>query len=330
VAVDVSPFELDEARNLLTNAFLRAPRYPDVLAPNVRRTIAEIEPRMLSFDNQVAAVATTREDYGPAFTVFLETELDSEFDRNVKRIGEVLGLPARIFTRVSGPILPAARPAQGGDSLSGDGLGGDTGTFGCLVETALKDRLVLACNHTLAGVNRCRLGHDTVRQPGADDQGLTPHDTLGTLLNYQAIMLGGLHPNVMDAAVAVPTNLADVAAGIRGIGSITGVGTPLNYDQRVQKMGWKTKHTFGTYQFKLSYVTNFLGTGRALFMDQYGIVGDDPMIGFAERGDSGAVVLTEDTNELVGLLIGVADKTNMAIASPIEPILTAFGVTPIA
>ena len=326
----VNPFELDQARHLLTNAFLRAPRYPYVLATNLRQTIADIEPRILSVDNQVAAVATTLDDDGgPTLDVFLETKLDPDFDLNVQRLGEALELPAPIRTRVSGSVVPAARPAQGGDSVSGDGLGGDTGTFGCLVETALNDRLILGCNHTLAGVNCCQLGQDTVRQPGADDLGQTPQDTLGTLLNYQSIMIGGLHANIMDAAVAEPADPAAVTAGVRGIGSITGVGMPLTYGDRVQKMGWKTKHTFGTYRAKLSYTTTFPGVGPALFIDQYGIVGDDSAVGFAEQGDSGAAVLTEDTNELTGLVIGLFDNMNLAIASPIEPILTAFGVRPI-
>jgi hypothetical protein len=324
----VNPFELDEGRSLLTNALLRAPRYPDLL-PEVWRTVAEIEPRFYAWvTSPITGVATTITN-PPEFIVFLETELDDEFDGNVQRLGEALQLPAPIRTRVSGPISPAARPAQGGDSLSGDGPGGDTGTLGCLVETALKDRWVLGCNHTLAGVNRCRLGQDTVRQPGADDLGQTPQDTLGMLLNYQTIMLGGFYPNVMDAAVAVPTDVTDVAPGVRGIGSITGVRMPLEYGDRVQKMGWETNHTFETYRFTLSYTTTFPGVGLALFVDQYGIVGDDSTIGFAQQGDSGAAVLTEDTNELAGLLVGVADQMNLAIASPIEPILTGFGVTPI-
>ena len=74
-------------------------------------------------------------------------------------------------------------------------------------------------------------------------------------------------------------------------------------------------------------MTTFEDVGQALFVDQYGIVGDTPA-GFAQQGDSGAAVLTKDSNELVGMIIAVARGTNLSIASPIDPILQQFVVSP--
>jgi hypothetical protein len=226
---------------------------------------------------------------------------------------------------ISGRIVPAARPAQGGDSISGDGLGGDTGTLGCLVQKN-QDFFVLGCNHTLAGINQSTVNKDTVRQPGSDDGGKAS-DKLGTLTHFMSIALGGYHSNTMDAAIADVDDPAYVSAGVRAIGSINGVGASLSYGDRVRKYGWKSALTSGTYRYKVSYLQDFpTVVSSALFVDQYGIVGDTGA--FAQQGDSGAAVLTEVGDELVGMVIGIAKGINMALASPIGPVLSAFGVMP--
>jgi hypothetical protein len=92
-----------------------------------------------------------------------------------------------------GKLRPAIRPAMGGDSISGDGVGGLTGTITCVVESSAGERLLLGCNHTLAGVDQCVADQDTVRQPGAADGGESPDDTLGVLVTYYPIALGGYY-----------------------------------------------------------------------------------------------------------------------------------------
>jgi hypothetical protein len=273
-------------------------------------------------ESPIVGIATSNEEGGSV--LFL---LSREADFDVHRLYALLNIPSLpTRTVVSGRILPAGRPTQGGDSVSGDGRGGDTGTLGCLVRTDGNDVFVLGCNHTLAGINQSIASKDTVRQPGAADGG-TATDKLGTLHDFVALKLGGYHPNEVDAAIAEPDNPADVTAGVKSIGSINGVGIPLSYGDRVHKYGWKTALTAGTYRYKVSYTQAFPSVrSSALFVDQYGIVGDTNS--FAKQGDSGAAVLTERGNKLVGLVIGIADGMNMALVSPIGPVLRAFGVTP--
>jgi hypothetical protein len=314
--------ELDRAHDVLSHVLLRVPYSED---PDAALMLGYVT-RNLDFaferhpdPTPVAAVGADRQH--ERLVVFLadDVHLDGA------EVARSLGLFVAVDTMVSGPILPAGRPAQGGESVSGDGPGGDTGTLTCLVEDAAQQPLLLGCNHTLAGVNRATAGTDTVRQPGAADGGVTPADGIGLLTDYQRIDLGGVNPNVMDAAVCRPTHPADAVPGVLGIGAIQGLGAPAHGDP-VEKVGWKTGHTYGTYQFDMRYTTKFGGT-PALFEQQMGIVSTSPTP-FAEQGDSGAPVLLGGTDELVGMVIGVAAGIDLALASPIVPILSRFGVRP--
>jgi hypothetical protein len=307
---------------VLTNVLLRAPRRPregdawesatHLLAPELP-TMAEPPWPLVGIANDDKQVVVL---------------LAHEFDVDLAPIQTLLGISRPIGQIVTGEIRPASRPALGGDSISGDGTGGETGTLACAVKNADGDTLVLGCNHTLAGVNSCVVNRGTVRQPGAAAGGAHPSDRLGKLTDYRTIALGGYHPNVMDAAVAEPDDPSYVAAGVRTMGPIAGVGVPPTFGEPLHKVGWATGHTLGAYRYRLSFTMSYPGIGTALFVDQYGIVGSNPGQPVAAQGDSGAAVLTDGSNELVGLVIGIADGMNMAIASPIHPILQAFGVTP--
>jgi hypothetical protein len=313
---------LDFARSVLTDLLLRGPRRLheerwQTVAPTHDSLGLPVE------ESPVVGVATTDEAGGSVYLL-----LSREADFSLGALYTAVNIPPLpVRSLVTGRILPAARPAQGGDSISGDGPGGETGTLGCLVENTSHDRLVLGCNHTLAGINQATVNRDTVRHPGAGDGGAAG-DTLGTLTTYVPIQLGGYHPNMVDAALAEPTDQIQVAAGVRTIGPIQGVGAPLSYGDRVQKVGWRSGVTAGTYRYKVSYAQEFpTVASSALFVDQYGIIGDGGA--FAQQGDSGAVVLTEKDNQLVGMVIGVAEGMNMALISPIAPILNTLGVMPV-
>lgn len=311
---------LDAVRAGLTDLLLRAPRRRHT---DQWRYAGQLSDRMgQSEDGPVVGIATSAAAGGEVLLL-----LSREADFDTGPLQEWMKMPpVPIRTVVTGRIRRAARPAQGGDSVSGDGLGGDTGTLGCLVRNQL-DYFVLGCNHTLAGINQCTANRDTVRQPGAADGGGSS-DTIGTLTDFVVLKLGGYFGNQVDAAIAEVSHPAAVASGVRSIGSISGTGLPLSYGDRVSKQGWTTGYTTGTYRYKISYSQDFPSVGScALFIDQYGIVGDtDP---FAALGDSGAALLTESGHQLVGMVIGVADRMNLALASPIGPALAAFGVGPV-
>lgn len=313
--------DLDSTRRYLTNLLIRAPKRLHhkqwaFAGDLLERVGMPLDP------SPVVGVATGGAGQREEVIVLLSRRI--EFD--TEALSNSLHLP-RIRTEVSGPIVPAARPAQGGDSISGDGPGGETGTLGCLVKTGHGDILVLGCNHTLAGVNQCVVNRDGVRQPGVADGG-TAADSLGTLTTFVPIQLGGYHPNIMDAAVAEPRDPTDVASGVRNVGAVNGEGLRLNYGDRVHKVGWTTQHTFGTFRYKVDYEQPFPTVGStAVFVDQYGIVGDAGT--FGQQGDSGAAVLSETSDMLVGLLIGVAVDMNLTLVSPIHEVLTTLGVSPL-
>lgn len=313
-----------EIRSLLTQLLLRAPRRP---GGPLWETAADLLPEIKDWQERppVVGVGTAEREEGPPRVVLFTREepIDTEALR------ERLEWDLKIETIVSGEIEAAARPAAGGDSVSGEGPGGSTGTLGCVVSNPAGDRLILGCNHTLAGVNQGTVEQDAILQPGAADGGDPAGDRVGTLVDYRTITLGGYFENEMDAAIAELASPGDVEPGVRGIGAIQGVAAPLRHEERVQKVGWATGHTFGTYEIGASHTLTFPGVGEALFTDQYAIYGDDEETGFAQRGDSGAALLTEDSNELVGIVIGVSKRSKMAFASPIMPILGAFGVYPV-
>ena len=318
---------LDELRELVTGILLVAPADPDgegaawrdlsreILAPYVGPAPA----------NQpvITGVGTGYLDGEPTMVLFsTDVGIDTE------PIASMLNTPVRMKNWITGPVLPAARPTQGGDSLSGACVGGDTGTLGCRVEDRAGNKYVLGCNHTLAGVNRAVLGVDTVWQPGAGDGG-TGADILGTLQDFEKIHLGGTQRNTMDAAIAL-IDANDVDPGLRVIGPITGYRA-LSYNERVRKVGWITGETHGENILTSAYQTLLPDPTGALvptlFVDQH-TIRSDPGTRFADRGDSGSAVVTEDGADLVGIVIGVLPGPDLAFVSPVMPIVSRFGVVP--
>ncbi|MDW5593759.1 hypothetical protein VSS74_05405 [Conexibacter stalactiti] len=310
--------QLDATYQVLSDVLLRLPFLdaPDV-GLTIRRATAETG---LDFEQRrtpVAAVGLDRQHQ--TVTVFLaeDVKLDGA------SVAEALGLGGEVLTRYSGPILPAAR---GGESVSGDVGGGETGTITCVVEDSAQQPLLLGCNHTLAGVNRAVRRTDTVRQPGAAAGGLSPADTAGPVRDFEQLQLGGVTANVMDAAVSDLRDATQAHPGVVGIGPIAGIGAAAHGDA-VEKVGWSTGHTKGTYQYDMRYTTAF-GNTPALFEGQMGIVGSGQPGSFAQQGDSGAPVLLPGSSELVGMVVGVANGLDLTFVSPIVPVLSRFGVTP--
>jgi hypothetical protein len=322
-----SSYDAHEARRRLTDLVLRLPRSPRRFDDPRWFILQQELPGMFPAHGPGPILGTGsmgRDD--ETLLLFVRDDLSElKIDlRVIAQFSEHFGPLQIVFT---GPILPAMRPAAGGDSVSGDGPGGDTGTICCLVENDDRDRFILGCNHTLAGVNQAQVSMDTVREPGAADGGQDPGDRFGSLVSYATIQLGGYHRNVIDAAIAEPAALTDAGPGVRGIGPISGVAPTPRHGDRLKKMGWKTGFTTGQVFATIDFTTDLAGQ-PALFVSQIMILGDDPATGFAQRGDSGAPVLTEDADELAGMVIAVAPQANYGIATPIQSVLDHFSVTP--
>lgn len=320
---DSSALSADDARRTLTLLLLSAPHRPGA---GLWNAAAEVMPAMEGWGERppVVGVMTREREEGPPQVMLLvrEDTVDAE------AIQHGLGWDLPIETLVTGEFEPAGGPALGGDSISGDVAGGETGTLCCLVENARGDRFAMGCNHTLAGVNRGVVGRDTVLQPGAQAGGARPGDTFGTLTDVKTIALGGFEQNRVDAALVRPARPSAVDPGIRGFGPIRGMHT-LDQGDRVEKVGWGSGHTFGTAEFRIGFVETFSSGEKAQFVDQHAILGDGDGM-FAQRGDSGAAVLREGTAELVGMVIAVSPRARIAVVTPITSILAGFEVLPVA
>jgi hypothetical protein len=74
----------------------------------------------------------------------------------------------------------------------------------------------------------------------------------------------------------------------------------------------------------MGLINVFANGATALFEGQYGIIGTRPGY-FAQRGDSGSVVVDAD-NAPVGLLFSVASGIDLAIMNPIDAVLKYFSI----
>jgi hypothetical protein len=241
---------------------------------------------------------------------------------------EFFGMPpVPVLTNYVGVFEPCAGAkvhVVPGNSISYGAEFSDTGTLGCIVNDVARNEYLLSCNHIIANYNNAALG-DPIWMPGCDDGG-SNDNTIGLLHDFEPLHFGGLDVNYMDAAIARPVPGIMTYRGIDGgVGVVGGTDERPEYNIPVRKYG-RTSHltyadlTFQKLSLKLSY-----RQGTALFFEQYGVV--ESMGGkFAEPGDSGALVVNS-RNEAVGLLFCKASVGNLAVVSPIGPILTRFGVS---
>ena len=224
----------------------------------------------------------------------------------------------------TGRIRACARPARGGDSIGHPN--GITGTLGALVEDKNHRKFILSCNHVIADVNRGNKGADEIWQPGKKDGGKAK-DKIGTLHDFKTLNLGGTVPNDIDAAICTEASPGTVAAGIRSLGTITGIDANPPLRTKVRKEGRTTKVTAGVLRIKrLSMIVTYPDGNDALFDEQFAIIGSSTKTYFAEQGDSGAIVI-DDKDQAIGLLIADSDGIDISYANPIKPVLDYFGVT---
>ena len=242
----------------------------------------------------------------------------------IQSLLEVVGKNVpKINVRKTGRIIPAARPAKGGDSLSLDS-NPPTGTFGCLVKNEQNEKFILSCNHVMANLNSATRGTDVVWQPGYDDGGKSS-DKIGTLSDFKDIQFGAISGNDIDAAICKPDDETDVESGLRKCGALKGIVSNPDFNIRVRKEGWMTGRTDGELHIKnLSVIVEYDGGQKALFDGQMAIIGSTAA-DFSKQGDSGSVIIDED-NKVIGLLFATASGIDLTYVNPIEAVLGHFGM----
>lgn len=308
----------------LTALLLKGPRDPLAERSAVYRLNRDIlskfnfSPR----ETPVIGVALSLEEKGSMeISIFLRKEIHgfSEFLTETLKLRDF-----RVRQHTTGIISASGRPTVGGESLGEGATNGKSGTFGCLVEDAAGDHFLLSCNHVLSDVNSGNKGNDVVWQPSFKDGGRAK-DRIGILHDFAHINIGGVQSNEIDAALAKPDIPSDAKDGLRTIGTINGTASHFPYRMSVEKIGWKTNQTSGTFLYRTSFINHYKGHGDALFEDQLGIVGTTGK--FSEDGDSGAVVIN-GKKEAVGLVFANAADIDMTFANRINKVFSYFGVTP--
>lgn len=195
------------------------------------------------------------------------------------------------------------------------------GTIGCRV-TDGSNVYALSNNHVYALENNAPIG-SVVVQPGRYDVRCATNsaDQIGTLSNFNHIDFSGGN-NTIDAAIALSDK--------EKLGNATpsnGYGTPMSttvgasIGQKVQKYGRTTSLTRGTVAAVNSTVKVGYSSGTATFVGQILVTPGT----FIKAGDSGSLMVTDPGKNPVGLLF--AGSSTIAVANPIDAVLTELGVT---
>ena len=203
-----------------------------------------------------------------------------------------------------------------------------SGTLGALVQRG-STYYILSNNHILARANRGEVGEE-ISQPGLIDYNCEAYQIVAHLSDFVPISFARRTTNVVDAAIAeiVPGRVR-MNGDILDIGQISGSAVPPTIGLAVQKSGRTTGHTLGTIAAIDVTVSVKYSTGcgsrrgkKATFVNQILING----AGFSSGGDSGSLVVTQDTTpRALGLLFAGSETTT--VCNPINDVLDALGIS---
>lgn len=212
------------------------------------------------------------------------------------------------------------------------------GTLGALVEGD-GTRYILSNNHVLANENSLPVG-SPIFQPGLLDGGDPAADQIATLERF--IPLKTDEPNAVDCALAALVDANSISATILPkIGRLKSA-EPIDAAEgmQVEKTGRATGYTTGTV-FEVSYTGKVqFQLGMLTFANQVLIRGDQGA--FSNGGDSGSLVVDQQSGRAMGLLFGGVPQFEKAsglllggvppftIANHLGDVLTALNVRLVA
>ncbi len=212
-----------------------------------------------------------------------------------------------------------ARPAVGGISVGHFRI--TAGTFGCLVRVGGQAH-ILSNNHVLADQNRGQRG-DPILQPGPADGGQPGQDEIARLADWAPVHEDGVTANHIDAGLALPHDAGDVGPEILDTDGPRGAGrTQIN--QPVLKSGRTSGLTRGVVTDVDFTLRIPFGSGVALFAEQVAMKGVGGQVPFSEPGDSGSVILDEETQNACGLLFAGSSVADVTYANVLQNVLDHF------
>lgn len=249
----------------------------------------------------VVFVEKKGDEFLPRGTVPVQPEIGGKVT-DVVEVGRIEALPFK----------GRYRPAFPGCSIGHYRI--TAGTFGCMVQDKRTQALkILSNNHVLANTNAARIG-DPILQPGSYDGGIYPRDMIARLEKF--VPLSSSTYNLVDAAVAGPTNLRYVIASIARLGIPTGTAQA--------RLGWTVYKTGRTTQLRQGRVTATnasvrVNYGRVTLLFKNQIL--TTVIG--GPGDSGSL-LVDPYKRAVGLLF--AGSSTITVHNHITNVLMGLGV----
>jgi len=279
-----------------------------------------------------APVSTAANNDGQATDVIITAR--SQADATASDSVVVLAVPPQ-QGRYSEPIPLGT---SGGNSHDRSSSGANTlccgGTLGALVSRGGK-LYILSNNHVLARTDIASIG-DTIVQPALVDNDCTVSGanvvaTLAQFFNLET----GTSPHVDAGLAEIQPGAADPLGTIVQLGGTTngdqptdgtpnpGPGVAPTIGQAVAKSGSATGLTCGVIlAINLSVSVEYqkgCGTGSTfttVFQNQI----DIPGVGFSASGDSGSLIVTQNTADPVGLLFGGSDSDT--VANPVANVLS--------
>jgi len=234
--------------------------------------------------------------------------------------------------------FPTPLGVSGGNAKDSSTSGGVTvccgGTLGSLVSRGTK-QFILSNNHVLADSDGATVG-DAIVQPGLIDNNCAVPPTVASLSQFFNLE-NGPAPKV-DAAIAqVGTGTVDPSGKILQLGGANlnnqptdgpphgGSGVAATMGRAVAKSGRSTGLTcsmiFSTGVNTSVEYQKGCGTGSTFsvtFTNEVDITNG----GFSAEGDSGSLVVTQDTADAVGLLFAGSDQDT--VANPITDVLNGL------
>lgn len=292
-----------------------------------------------------SAVPTKSDGQGNTITTTLTITAISQADSTASATSTVTIVPDNANTQ-SVPVELGTTGGNAHDFVNNTAKNTITccgGTLGSLV-TRGGVQYILSDNHILARSDGATVG-DAIIQPGLIDTatcttaGTTTVANLSQFSNLQASPSQNI-----DAAIAqVIAGKVDPAGNIIYLGATTdangvpvpgapqgGTGIPASsvaVGRAVAKSGRTTGLTCSTIEAtniatSVDYTVNCDGTGTkftANYSNQIGVIGAD----FSGEGDSGSLIVTQDTTSPVALLYAGSDTDT--VGNPVADVLNFFG-----
>jgi len=191
-----------------------------------------------------------------------------------------------------------------------------TGTLGAIVRKRGKQYL-LSNSHVFADAGLGRVG-DSIIFPGPDDGGAAPGSLVATLDSFTPFAVGETYTNRVDAALAKlePAALARLDMTILGAATPIKVGTPVR-DMKVTKRGRTTGDTQSVVRdVDFRILVRYDGVGVV------GFTGQVLCNTYTAGGDSGSIVVDQDSGAIVGLHF--AGSSHGSVFTPIRTVMEAL------